>query len=93
MLDYFVSTRAAGKHGRATSVINTVHQLCSTSLWQLFRGSPGGLAQDDVRKHVQGMAHGAAHLHSMGIVHGDLSLHNVLVDIDGGVKVLSLIHI
>ena len=86
MLDYFVSTRAAGRHARAT-ILSTVHELCSTSLWHLFRGSPGGLAQDDVRKHVQGMAHGAAHLHSMGIVHGDLSLRNVLVDVDGGVKV------
>ena len=86
MLDYFVSTRAAGKHARAT-ILSTVHELCSTSLWHVFRGSPGGLAQEVVCKHVQGMAHGAAHLHSMGIVHGDLSLRNVLVDMDGGVKV------
>ena len=78
MLDYF----------SAEGVLHTVHELAATPLNDILHDSDGhGLPRTEVAEHALGIASGLAHMHRRGMTHGDLSLANVLLSMEGVVKI------
>ena len=83
MLDYFCSISASSK----TPLLQTVHELCATSLWEAFKTEKCGLDLTRLRRYLMGAASGVGHIHKHGFTHGDLALKNVLLDFEDNVKI------